>query len=293
MPETETIDFFEVSEKIEPTKSSSVNYKTTLPKLILGDNDVKHGMALVDFLRSIKLARHWNDETKKMDLCEKHYKKECVGKGKCAPPKGSKEKGSAPTITRFLPFFCLERVGSLKDKEDGTQYEEEPVVLAEIRSGENQNNFKTLQEANNGHPDFADPYDFYKKEGDQFVLDKSTLINCQLMYNENGEDKVWQLTKSVSGTGEKKKVSYPPPKEITSRAKLKQNLGPQVSLRVPKNIREIADSWSAKDVLRMALVHSGNVRWEEFGLTPPTEEDKPDFGSFATPKEKVDAGKEL
>lgn len=278
-----TIDFFEVAEELKPTESTPrFDFDKLYSRLVLKDNTPAHGCFLTDFNRGIRIKSHWNPEKKCKDICNDHYKKKCL---RCNP-ENKKDKDFA-SIDRTFLFWNLDRIGIEKESEKGSKYTEDPLCLATITSGSSGINFQALIDANCEHADFGDPWDFYdEREGRRYV-NKESLANCYLMYTESGKDKLWQLRKIKSDKG---KVSYPEPKVI-AEAKVKQNLGRDVKLAVPKDVRNYADNLDASELLRFVLVHYGNVDWEAFGLTQPAEGDK--FVPLGFERAKVDAAAEL
>ena len=272
-------DFVETSETIEPIRFAAArDYKTTYGKLIFAKDseDTQHGCYLTDYLRMMRMASHWNPKNKCFDICNSMYKRPCTVCEPTAALKAQGERANAASITRDGFFWNFEKVDSTRVSDKGTEYDEEPLLIVGNKSGQAGINLKTLLEANCEHPDFPEPHDFYDNDGKTYTINKSNLVNCRLMYDSNGKDKIWQLRKVVTidpKTGKAGRPNYPEPKEI-SIDKAKKNLGPQAVLSVPKEVRDHFDSLNLKDLAPFYFVHYGNVDWKALGLEQPKEGQK-------------------
>lgn len=297
-------DAIETSEKVEPIRFAAArDYATTYGNLILSKDtdDTQHVAYLTDYLRMMRTAQHWNPETKSFDLCNSMYKRPCTVCEPTVAMKALGKKASAASISREGFTWHFENVDSTRVSEKGTEYDLEPICIISNKAGSGGINLKTLLEANCEHPNYPEPHDFYTNDGKSYTLDKSTLMDNRLMYDENGSTKVWQIRKVVPidpATKKPGRPSYPEPRFIT-KDKAKKNLGPQAKLDVPKEVRDFFDNASLKDLVPFYLVGKGNVDWKYYDLEPPKAGQKFVFPpkreavTASSTKSKVDANLEL
>lgn len=294
-------DFADNAETLEPVvvSAGTRDYSTTYGKLIMAKDseDTQHVTYLTDYLRMLRITKHWNGAG--YDLCNTMYKRPC---SKCEPSKEQRAKGDkpeAPTISRVGLMWHHEHVGETRTSDRGTEYSPDVIEVIDTGSGTSGINHKTLREANCEHPDFPEPEDFYNSDGKTRTVNQETLINCRLMYDDRGEDKIWQIRKLIKidpKTGKAGRPSYPEPKDI-NKDKARKNLGKEATLRVPKEVRDFFDKQELKDLAPFYLVHFGNVDWKALGLEPPKEGQKFIVESkeavAAGNKKKVDANEAL
>lgn len=274
---------------------TSFNYNLYYPRLILSEGVPAHISFLTDWLRIVPIAVHWADESFGWAFCEeKMYKEKCdlcieAKKPKKKDASGGTKKKNFATDMALAFVYNHDVVGQTGEKEDGTVYEKEPICIAQVRKGKGGANFITLMEANNEHPDFMDPADFYEVDKNHELLRvrPDTLINNFLMFKETGGDRVWQYIQQGSGTD----TVYVLNGGI-SDAKIKSNLGLKTAPVVPKEVRDHFNKQDVEKLFAHACVHFKNVREDDLGIKLPTAGDDNSKLRFSA-LEKVDASKKL
>lgn len=281
-------------ESIDSDKASSkvLFNPNVYPKLILQENMPEHISFLVDWLRGMKLATHWNSETKRNELCNKKmYRRKCE-----VCESGDKLR---PEILKIFPVYAHSREGKKRDKDrkgnpfkdkEGNliSYEEEVIYIYEQKYGTGGENHVVLQDANATYTEgvMSDHFAYYKKvikNGvETLVLEPATLLENRLLFTDRGEDKIWEIKKKNEG-----RISYPPP-NAPDLAILKKKLGSQIHYRVPKVVREHFNTKTIDDLAPFYLYYYGNVDYEFFQIEPPKEGDK-----FILNKTTVDANTSL
>lgn len=257
-------------------------------KIILEDNKPELISFLTDWLRGMKLDLHFNPAARRMDLCNKMNKKPCevcaAGEKKNATE--DEKRNARPTTLKVFLTYAHSREGLKVPSRDGTkEFMEDVIRTYEQRMGEGKENFTVLMDAN------GDPYSYYEDMGEgnspRYVLEPDSLPNNNMMFEGNGDDKIWEIKKIVIGT----KTSYPTPqgKEV---AVLRKKAGSQAKYRVPKIVRDFFKDKSLADLAPFYLAQFGNVDWSVWGCQPPEEGQKLTLEAAAAPQ-GVDASKVL
>jgi hypothetical protein len=247
------LDILNRAEEATPSRSNIGNNGYGIWRLILEDNTPTCISFLTDWAASLPLKLHWNDETKRMDLCDSLYGRDCAECKKKKIGTNGKEQDNYPTRLRLFAVYVHDKVGKKRSSADGEkEYDVDPINLYELRAGEGQENFTTMSEAS--------------ERGD-LVVDSDT-----------GADTIWQVKRLVVTKGRNKKVSYPAPKPI--KAKVAQELlGTTASVEVPAQVRAEFEDRDLVAMLPFYLKDYGNVDYEAWGvepLTPPVKAEPKD-----------------
>ena len=232
------------------------------------DNETLVITPAVDLARTLNSITHYDNGATgpKYRWCsQKTYGKECDD---CA----NKNKDiSRQNQKRSILVFNHSAVGKKKKSKDGTkEYEANPLQIMTIGVGEGGSLMAQLKDLN------GDLKAYYKiKDGEslsEMAPDPELLKGNEFLFNQDtGKDQLFGFTKTVSGEGNKKKVSY----TLTpmSHTQAQKKLGTDKQVKVPDDVRAKLDKLTLTDLAPhyIASNNFGNTDWAEWELEPPAK----------------------
>lgn len=272
------VDLFDEGEKIKAYAVSEVRQQSTNAywKTILENDKPAFGSFLIDYKRSGKFKTHWNPEASQSDICDfsngKSSCKMCERISKLTADEKKEKNKPSTSVERLLILYNFSDENVNVAANDGTIYTKHPVQVYIQKAGQNEQNFERLLKAN------GDPDKYYEldPETQKPLPDKKPkdLDKNELMYQEDGTDKVWAFEKVTSSKGPTTYTVDCSESKRNIRANKDYKLT-ESSLTVPKEVREYFNNltWAEfkKEIVPHYLAHKGNVDWEAWGCVPPGE----------------------